>query len=126
MPHFKQPTKERKNCVWTTKFERLLEMRIIQHAELKSFFYLSTNKTTSFNGCKKCKTCCDVFNIPFKEQKPTIMLFGGDGRDCFARRTSRHDEKEKPSPFLKKFLRQSQPSTSGLEPKKGEVIPNKA
>ena len=81
--------------------------------------YLSTNKTTSFYECKKCKACCNVLNIPFKEQKPTIMLFGGDGTHCFARKTS-HDyyEKEKQSPFLKKFLRQSQPSTTELEPKK--------
>ena len=34
------------------------------------------------------------------------MLFGGDGTRCFARNTSR--DYEKPSPFLKKFLRQSQ------------------
>ena len=38
--------------------------------------YISTNKTTSFYECKKCKACCNVLNIPFKYQKPTIMLFG--------------------------------------------------
>ena len=80
--------------------------------------YISTNKTTSFYDCKKCKACCNVLNIPFKDQKPTIMLFGGDGTHCFARKMSRVYEKEKPSPFLKKFLRQSQPSTSEREPKK--------
>ena len=42
------------------------------------------------------------------------MLFGGDGTHCLARKTSRDDEK--PSPFLKKILRQSQPSTSEREP----------
>ena len=41
--------------------------------------YLSTNKTTSFYGCIKCKACCHVLNIHFKDQKPTIMLFGSDG-----------------------------------------------
>ena len=70
--------------------------------------YISTNKTTSFYDCKKCKACCNVLNIPFKDQKPTIMLFGGDGTHCFARKASRDYEKEKPSPFLKKFLCQSQ------------------
>ena len=45
------------------------------------------------------------------------MLFGGDGKHCFARKTSRDYKKEKPSPVLKKFLRQSQPITSELEPK---------
>ena len=62
-------------------------------------------------------------NIPFKDQKPTIMLFGGDGTQFFAGKTSRNYEKEKPSPVLKKFLRPSQPSTSELEPKKVEVVP---
>ena len=46
------------------------------------------------------------------------MLFGGHGTHCFARKRSRDYEKEKPSPFLKKFLRQSQPSTPEPEPKR--------
>ena len=86
---------------------------------------LSTNKTTSFYDCKKCKTCCHVLNFPFKDQKPTIMLFGGDGTHCFARKTSCDYEKEKLFPFLKKLLRQSQPSTSEREPKKDKSSPNK-
>ena len=86
--------------------------------------YLSTNKTTSFYDCKKCKACCNVLNIRFKDRKLTIMLFGGDGTHCFARKTSRDYEKGKPSPFLKKFLRQSQPSTSEPEPKKDKSSPN--
>ena len=86
--------------------------------------YLSTNKTTSFYDCKKCKACCHVLNIPLKDQKPTFMLFGGDGTHCFARKTSRDYEKGKPSPFLKKFLQQSQPSTSEPEPKKDKSSPN--
>ena len=79
---------------------------------------ISTNKTTTFYDCKKCKAWCNVLNIPFKDQKPTIMLFGGDVTHCFARKTSPDYEEEKPSPFLKKFLRQSQPSTPEPEPKK--------
>ena len=31
--------------------------------------YISTNKTTSFYDCKKCKACCNVLNILFKDQK---------------------------------------------------------
>ena len=44
--------------------------------------YISTNKTTSFYDCKKCKACYHVLNNPFKDQKPAIMLFGGDGTHC--------------------------------------------
>ena len=86
--------------------------------------YLSTNETTNFYDCKKCKTCCNVLNIPFKDQKPTIMLFGGDGTHCFAKKTKHDYEKETPSPFLKKFLRQSQPSTFELGPKMVKMSPN--
>ena len=89
----------------------------------KKSVYISTNKLTSFYDCKKCKACCHVLKIPFKDQKWAIMLFGGNGTHCFARKTSRDYEKEKPFPFLMKFLRQSQPSTSETEPKKVEVFP---
>ena len=74
--------------------------------------------------CKKDKASCNVLNFPFRDQKPTIMLFGGDGTHCFARKPSRDYEKEKPSPFLRNFLHQSQPSTSELEPKKDKMSPN--
>ena len=85
--------------------------------------YISTNKTTSFYDSKKCNACCHVLPIPFKDQKPTIMLFGGDGTHYFAKKTSRDYQKEKPSLFLKKFPRQSDPSASEPKPKKAEVIP---
>ena len=52
------------------------------------------------------------------------MLFGGDGTQCFAKKKSGDCEKEKPSPFLKKLLHQSQPSTSEREPKKDKSSPN--
>ena len=86
--------------------------------------HISANKTTSFYDYKKGKACCNISNIPFKDQKPTFMLFGGDGTHCFARKTSCDYEKEEPSPFLKKLLRQSQPSTPELEPKKVKMSPN--
>ena len=108
MSHFSQPKIERKNCVWTTKYKRLLEMCVYcPTCRNEKFVYISNDKTTSFYDCKKCKACSNVFNIPFTDTKPTIMLFGGDGTHCFARKASGDYEKEKPSPFLKKSLRQS-------------------
>ena len=80
--------------------------------------YISSNKAPSFYNCKKCKACCNVSNIPFKDQKPANMLFGGDGTHCFARKTSR--DYEKSSPFSKKFLRQSQSPAA----KKAKLSPN--
>ena len=61
--------------------------------------YVSTNKTTSFYDCNKCKECCNVLTIPFKDQKPTFILFGGDGTHLFARKTSRDYEKKTISIF---------------------------
>ena len=83
--------------------------------------YISTNENDY--DFKKCKAGCHVLNILFKDQKSTITLFGGDGTHCFARKTSRDYEKENPSPFLRKLLRQSDPSASEPEPRKAEVIP---
>ena len=85
--------------------------------------YISTKKTTSFYNCKKRKACCHVLKNLFKGQKSTTMLFGGDGTHFFARKTIRDNEKEKPSPFMKRFLVQSQPSTFELETEKAEVFP---
>ena len=125
MSHFYQPIIERKNCVWTLKYEKLSEKRIVQHVEMKGVFTFQPIKRLVSNyNCKKCKACCNILNIPFKDQKPTIMLFGGDGTHCFAKKTSRDYEKETPSPFLKKFLRQSQPRRSEREPKKDKSSPN--
>ena len=120
MSHLNQPHIERKNCVWTTKYKRLLEMCLVQHVETKSVFTFQPMKRL-VSTTKKCKARCHGLNIPFKDQKPTILLFGGDGTPYFARKGSRDYEKGKPSPILKKFLRQSQPSTSELEPKKGRI-----
>ena len=41
--------------------------------------YISTNKTTTFYDCKKCKACCQALNIRFKDQKPTNLQIS-----CFA------------------------------------------
>ena len=88
----------------------------------EKFVYISTNRTTSFCDCKKCKACCHVLNIPSMDQKPTTMLFGCDATQCFARNTCSDYEKEKPSLFLKEILGQSPPSTSEPELKKAEII----
>ena len=89
----------------------------------EKYVYISTNKTSSFYDCKKCKACSHVLNTPFKDQKLTIMLFGGDGTHCFARKTSGDYKNEKPSPILKTFLHQSQSSIPDLEPKMVKILP---
>ena len=102
-------------CVDNNKVREIIQDVYCPTCRNEKCVYISTNKTTSFYDCKKCKACCHVLNIPFRDQKPTIMLFGGDGTHCFARKTS--NDYEKPSPFSKKFLSQSHPSTSEPEQK---------
>ena len=120
-----QSTKRRKKdlCV-DNKVRETIRDVYCPRCKNEKCVYLSTNKTTSFYDCEKCKACCHVLNIPSTDQKPTIMLFGCDGTHCFARKTSRDYEKEKPFPFLKKLFRQSQPSTSKPVPKKDKWSPN--
>ena len=124
MSRFNHPNIERKTCVWTTKYERLLEMCIVPHVETKSVFTSQPIKRLVSTTVKSHVLGCHVLNIPFKDQKTTIMLFGGDGTHCFVKKMSRDYEKGKPSPFLKNFIRQSQPTTSEREPKKDKSSPN--
>ena len=94
MSHFNQPNVERKNCVWTTKYERLSGMCIVQHVGMKSVFTFKPIKRLVSTTIKSAKPAGSFLKIPFKDQKPTIMLFRGDGTHYFARKTSRDYEKE--------------------------------
>ena len=119
--HFNQPNIEKKElCVDNIKTIGDVYCPACRN---ENCVYISTNKTTSFYDCKKCKACCHVLDIPFKDQSSTNMFFGGDGTHCLQKRVVA-TTKKKPSPFLKKFLRQSQPSTSELEPKQDKSSPN--
>ena len=62
---------------------------------------------------------CIIFSR-IKNQK--IKLFGGDGTYCIVKRTSTDYENEKPSPFWKCFLFQSQLVTPKLVPKKEKLL----
>ena len=55
MSHFRQPNIERKNCVWTTKYKRLLEMCIVQHVETKSLFTFQPIKRLVSTTVKSAK-----------------------------------------------------------------------
>ena len=115
MFRFNQSNLERKNCVDNIKTIGDVYCPTCRNEKC---VYISTNKTTRFYDCKKCKTCCHVLNIHFGDQKPTVMLFFG-----FIVLQERQVAITKSSPFLKKFLRQSQPSTSEHEPKKVKTSP---
>ena len=58
--HFNQPKTEKKNCASTTKYERLSEMCIVQHVEMKSVF--------TFQPLKR------LVSTPVKSAKPAAMF----------------------------------------------------
>ena len=58
-------------------------MCTVHHVKTKSVFTYQPKKT-SFYDSEKWKVCCHVLNFHFRNQKLTIMLFGGDGLHCFA------------------------------------------
>ena len=55
MSHLNQTNIERKNCVWTTKYERLLGLCIVRHVESKSVFSFQPIKRLVFTTLKSAK-----------------------------------------------------------------------
>ena len=88
MLHSNQPIIERKNCVWTTKYERLSEMCIVQHLEMKSVFTFQRIKRLVFTTVKSAKPaatfwifllrtknrqlCCLVVTVPLVLQRKRV------------------------------------------------------
>ena len=64
MSHFSQPNLERKNCAWTTKYERLSEMCIVQHVEMKSVFTFQPIKRLVSTTVKKAKPAATFWVFP--------------------------------------------------------------
>ena len=50
---------------------------------------------------------CKAFNIPFKDQKPCVTLFGGTY--CFRKKTKLDYQKEKLSPLMQQCINQNSP-----------------
>ena len=80
------------------------------------------NKST-YQG-KQCNACSHVLNIPFKHEKPCVTLFGWTY--CFRRKTNLGYQKEKLSPLMRKYIRQSKLSTAKAEEAISELVPKKA
>ena len=117
MSHFNQPNIKRKNCMWTTKNERLLEMCIVQHLEIKSVFRFLPIKGLLSTTVKTAKLAATFGIFILRTKNRQLCCLAVTVHIVLqARRVA--PTKKKLSPFLKKFLCQSQPSTSELEPKK--------
>ena len=55
MSHFNQPNLERKNCVWTTKYKRLLAIGIVQNVGTKNVCTFQPMKRLVFTTVKSAK-----------------------------------------------------------------------
>ena len=95
---FNQSNIETKKCEWTTEYTYIRYVYCPACGNEKCV-YISTNKLSSFYHCKKGKACCHVLNTPFKDQKPTIIIFRGDGTKFLVKKTSLDYENEKQSFF---------------------------
>ena len=69
-----QSTKSRKEelCV-DNKVQETIGDVYCPICRIEMCFYIPINKTSGFYDCKKCKTSCLVLNIPFEDQKRTIL-----------------------------------------------------
>ena len=106
-----QLTKNRKKelCVDDTIRETIVDV-YCPTCRNEKCVHVSTNQATSFYDGKKCKACCNVLIIPFKGQKPTNMLFGGDGTHCLHESRLRKRKtislfEEIPQPITTKHIR---------------------
>ena len=79
------------------------------------------NKSTY--QCKQCKACSHVLNIPFKDQKPCVTLFGWTY--CFRKKTMLDYQKEKLSLLMQQCINQSKLSTTKAEEANNEPATKK-
>ena len=73
---------------------------------------------TSFYDCTKCKTCCHVLTIPFKDQNRQLCCLAATVHIVLQERRVAITIKI-PSPFLKDIFRQSVSRKSEPAPRKG-------
>ena len=64
-----------------------------------AFFHTCTTEDESCYNYLQSKACCHVLNMPFRDHKPTISLFGVDGTFCHINNKGRDYKKEKPFLF---------------------------
>ena len=89
-------------CVYLTSFEEI-------------------NKSTY--QCKQCKACSHVLNIPFKDQKPCVTLFGWTY--CFRKKTKLDYQRKKLSPLMQQCISQSRLSTTKAKEANKELASKK-
>ena len=118
MSKFNQPNIKSKSCVWTTKYNRPLDMCSVQQGELKSEFTFQSKKKRLVCTNKKCIDCCHVSKIPFKTKIQQLCCVAVMVHIALQERPVATTIKQTFFPFLKFFIRQLQSSTHKFAPKK--------
>ena len=75
MSQFNQPYTEKKNCVWTTKFQKLLEMCIVQHVEKKIVFTFQPIKRLVSATVKSAKTAATFWIFLSRTKTDNYVLW---------------------------------------------------
>ena len=75
--HFNQPNMERKNCVWTTKYERLSELCIVQHVERRSVFTFQPIKRLVSTTVKNAKPAATFWNFLLRTKIRQLCCLAG-------------------------------------------------
>ena len=75
-----------------------------------------------FCDYKRCKTWSHVLSIPFKVQKPTIMLFRGDGTLHFAEKRVAITKKKYHFYFLRIFSINHNQTHPNLNQKSQKIV----
>ena len=118
MSHFNQPNIERKNCVWTTKCKRLLEVCFVQHVETRIVFTIEPIGRLFSTTVKSAKPAAAFWKFLLRTKIWQLCCLVVMVHIVLQEKRVATTRNKKPSPILRKFLHQSQPSTSEPEPGK--------
>ena len=69
LSHFNQTNVERNNCVWTTKYNSLLEMCIVQHVQIKNVFKFQPIKGLVSTTVENAKPAATVWIFYLRTKK---------------------------------------------------------
>ena len=112
MSHFNQPNIERKNCVWTTKYEKLSETCIVQRVEMKSLFTFQPIKRLVSTTVKSAKPAATfwIFFLRTKNRQwcclaVTVHIVLEEGRVAITKKKNHIHFEEFSPPTTTKHIR---------------------
>ena len=114
MSHFNQPNRERKKCVWTTKYKRLSEMCNVQHVEMKRVFTFQPIKRLVSTTVKSAKPAAMFWIFLLRIKNYVVWRWP---YTLFRRKDKSRPRKRKTNSFLKEIS----PPIAVTRTKKGQI-----